>query len=435
MLSVMRLRQYRLHWIGQTVALLGDQFHLIAMPWLVLQLTRDPLQLGLVLGVAGVSRAVFMLPGGALADRCTPRDIMIWTNVVRAFVAAALAVAVLGGGVQMWMVYLAAVAFGVITGIFEPASQAAVVHLVDAEELESGNSMVFLGDQMANFLGPAAAGALIGWLGTGAGERFAAGSLTGVGAAFAVHAALFAVSIGFLAKMKPMTPAAGTSHEHPLRSIAEGVRFVAARSHLVWMLVLMSAANLFLVGPLLVGVPVLADSRLAEGAAALGMVLSAYALGNLVGLIIAGSTRTPSPRVLGGLIIGLYAAFAMGLATFAWVTSTWTAVPVMALMGVGNGFLGVTIVTFLQRSTPQEMVGRMMSLMMVGMVGMMPVSQALSGVVVRAGVESLFLAAAAGMAVAGMVAATRPEVRSFGTVSLAEGAQAQADPGLHRTAA
>jgi len=427
MLTVLADRDYRYLWLGQTVALLGDQFHLIAMPWLVLQLTRDPLQLGAVLAVAGVARAVAMLVGGALADRYSPRDIMIHANVARGVMAVALAAAVLAGAVEMWMVYLAALAFGVVTGVFEPASQAAVPRLVDDDRLESGNSLVFFGDQLASFLGPTAAGVLIGWFATTtvAGEQVA--SLTGVGVAFAVHAAAFAVSIGLLAMIGRMRRPAETDHAHPLRSIAEGLRFVAGRRHLVWVMVLIALANFFMSGPLLVGVPVLADSRLPEGAAALGLVLSGYAFGNLFGLIVAGVARRPSPRVLGLILITLFAVFGAGLSVFSWVTSTWTAVPVMAVMGLGNGYLSVAIMTYLQRHTPPELIGRMMSLAMLSMFAVMPLSQALAGVVVKASVGALFLGAAAGMLLTGALAASRPEVRRFGEAREGERTEEQTD--------
>jgi MFS family permease len=413
MLSALSSRDYRLLWFGQTIALLGDQFHLIALPWLVLQLTGDPLQLGLVLAVAGIARSGCMLLGGALADRFTPRNIMIWANIVRGAVAAALSAVVLGGSIEMWMVYVAAAAFGVITGIFEPSSQAAVPRLVPDEQLESGNSLVFFGDQLASFLGPAAAGALIGWFGASAAGA-GSGSLTGIGAAFAVHAATFAVSIAFLAFMGGMRPSSAEEHAHPLRAIAAGIRYVTARSDLLWTLGLIASANLFITGPLMVGVPVLADTRLPEGPAALGMVLSGFAFGNLIGVGLAGSLRRPSPRMLGMAVIGLFGAFSLGLSAFALLESTWVAVPIMAVMGVGNGFLGVTVFTHLQRATPADMIGRVMSLLMLAMFAVMPLSQALAGALIKTSVESLFLVAGAGMALTGLIAASRPEIRNFG---------------------
>ena len=65
MLGTLKTRDYRMLWIGQSISHLGDQFHLIALPWLVLSLTHDPFQLGLVLALAGIPRAAMMLFGGA----------------------------------------------------------------------------------------------------------------------------------------------------------------------------------------------------------------------------------------------------------------------------------------------------------------------------------------------------------------------------------
>jgi hypothetical protein len=71
-----------------STSLLGDQFALIATPWLVLQLTGDPLALGIVLALEGVPRALFMLFGGAVTDRFSPRVIMLVADIARLVLAA-----------------------------------------------------------------------------------------------------------------------------------------------------------------------------------------------------------------------------------------------------------------------------------------------------------------------------------------------------------
>src|SRR5512146_1571128 len=83
MLRVMSLRDFRLLFVGATTSLLGDQFALIATPWLVLELTGDPLALGIILALEGVPRAVFMLVGGAITDRLSPRIVMLLADVIR----------------------------------------------------------------------------------------------------------------------------------------------------------------------------------------------------------------------------------------------------------------------------------------------------------------------------------------------------------------
>jgi membrane associated rhomboid family serine protease len=76
--------------------------------------------------------------------------------------------------------------------------------------------------------------------------------------------------------------------------------------------------------------------------------------------------------------------------------------------------VSVIIVTYFQRTTPPALLGRMMSLFMIAMFAVMPLSQALSGALVRVGVEALFLGAAGGMLAACALAATRPEIRRLG---------------------
>ena len=76
MWRVMSLRDFRLLFAATATSLLGDQFALVATPWLVLQLTGDPLVLGIVLALEGLSRAAFMLIGGAVTDRFSPRPVM-----------------------------------------------------------------------------------------------------------------------------------------------------------------------------------------------------------------------------------------------------------------------------------------------------------------------------------------------------------------------
>src|SRR5512141_3488907 len=101
--SVLRIRNFRLLWIGEGISLLGDQFYMIALPWLVLSLTGNALAVGTVLATAGIPRALFMLLGGALTDRFTPRTLMICSNLARMALTGLLAVLVMTQLIQTWM--------------------------------------------------------------------------------------------------------------------------------------------------------------------------------------------------------------------------------------------------------------------------------------------------------------------------------------------
>ncbi|MGH8399392.1 MAG: MFS transporter, partial [Gammaproteobacteria bacterium] len=113
--SVFSNRNFNLLFGGSSISALGDQFTLVALPWLVLKLTGDPAALGIVLAVMALPRAVFMLIGGAVVDRMSPRRVLLGARAANAVCIAVLALLVLTGGIHMWMIYLLALGIGLST--------------------------------------------------------------------------------------------------------------------------------------------------------------------------------------------------------------------------------------------------------------------------------------------------------------------------------
>jgi MFS family permease len=105
-LNILNNRNFLLMWIGEGISLLGDQFHMIALPWLVLTLTGNALAVGTVMAMAGIPRALFMLVGGALTDRFSPRKVMIASNLARMILTGLLAMLVLMNLIQLSMLYV-----------------------------------------------------------------------------------------------------------------------------------------------------------------------------------------------------------------------------------------------------------------------------------------------------------------------------------------
>ena len=426
MLTAFRNRDYTLLFTGQTISHLGDQFHLIALPWLVLTLTHDPLQLGGVLAVAGIPRALLMLVGGAYADRHSPRLIMLASDALRFILTAALAAAILTGTAQLWMVYALAAAFGIVSGFFMPAAEATIPRLLPAEHLESGNAAMMGADQLASFVGPVLAGVLIAAFGAGAHVADQqATSLIGIGIAFAVDALSFLVSAGALVAMSRIAAANANPDTHPLADVAEGLRYSWNNAHLRSMFIVIACGNFLIMGPIFVGLPVLAQSRLAGGAAAFGAIMAASGVGSLLGMIGAGTLPRPSDRVFGWLAVALFAGFGVAVGSLAFVTQTWIAAALMFATGLGNGYIAVIAMTALQRSTAKTYLGRVMSLIMLAMVGLAPISQLVSGALIRISPAALFGGAAVGFALTAAWTATQRGVWVLG--GAAEGGAAAAE--------
>ena len=383
MLSLLRIRDFRLLFVGEGVSLLGDQFYFIALPWLVLELSGNPFTLGAMLAVQGLPRALFMLVGGAVTDRFSPRRVMIGSNVARLLIVALLAALVLTGSVRLWMLWSIVLAFGVADGFFFPAQGAIVPRLAATEQLPAANAVVQGLDQVAQFVGPMVAGALI--------AAFTAGrlGLEGVGLAFAVDAASFLVSIVTLWVMQvdrvSRTAATGAttagvgSAARPggappslFASVREGLAYMWRDPLLRTLLALIIAVNFLAVGPLLVGIPQLVRERLSEGAGGFGLVMSAFGAGSLVGLALGGALPKPPPWVTGNLLLAVCAVFGVGLALLGFAQSLAAALVPSLLMGLAVGYLMVFFFSWVQARTPQHMMGRMMSLIIFASVGLVP---------------------------------------------------------------
>ena len=415
--KVMLNRNFNLLWAGQGVSLLGDQFEMIAAPWLVLNMTNDPLALGTVLALSSIPRAAFMLLGGAITDRFSSRTIMLVSDVIRLVLTASMALLVLTGGMQIWLLYAFALLFGLVGGFFGPAVNSMVPHIVEKADLQAGNALIQGTGQLTNFVGPVLAGGLIALLANRQAGAASTG-MEGIAAAFLLDALTFLVSILTLLAMKSVPMPEKSASENVLDAIKAGIRFALDDNLLRVMFILIAAANLLFVGPLLVGMPVLAQLRLAGGAAAYGLVMSAYGGGNLLGIILAGSLPKPGPALLNRLIVVLIASFGAGLIAFAFISSTWLAFAVLLVIGIGNGYFAITAITLLQQRTPSHMIGRVMSLILFANVGLVPVSQALAGLFIKLSLEGLFIGAGLLMVALAAWTALDREARSMGRYML-----------------
>ena len=390
--SVLRNYNFRMLWIGQGTSLLGDQFFMIALPWLVLKLTSDPLALGTILALIGVPRAIFMLVGGAFTDRYPARLIMLISDVLRLVLTVVLSILIFTGWLHLWFLYLLAILFGVISGFFIPASQAMMPLLVKPDELAISNSIYQGTTYLSGFVGPVLAGGLIALF---ANQNTHQGSaeLTGIAAAMVFDAFTYLVSVVTLYLMhwqeivKPQVQAA----RNILTSIREGVAYLWGDNLLRTLFILMVAANFLFNGPVIVGIPVLADVRMAGSAAAYGTIMSAFGGGNLLGILASNSLIQLLKHRLGAFMVAVIVSFGVGLGLLSIVTSMPAAFAIMLVMGSGNGVLGIALITFLQRKTPREMLGRVMSLVMLASLGLQPISQALTGAAIKVSLAGLFV--------------------------------------------
>lgn len=392
LLRPLRSRDFRLLFAGETVSVLGDQFHFVALAWLALQLTGSGLALGTVLMTAAIPRAVFMLVGGAFSDRFSPRSLMLVSNAIRAVVVGILAALVLGGNAELWHLYLLAGIFGVVDAFFYPALSTIVPMLVPNRQLAPANALVQGAQQIMGLVGPALAGVMI--------------ALVNTGPAFAIDAASFGVAAVALLLIaggrRHADPAAAGDRPSMLSSIGGGVRAAWADPAVRSLVILIAAFNFAFTGPISVGLAFLADHRFDGGSAAFGLLFSAFGGGAVLGAI--GSGSIPRPPRLGLIFMAIAFALGIGLALIGLAPSLPVALAILGVMGVLIGFINVQAIAWLQSRIPDELRGRVMSLVTLGSVGLAPVSLAIAGVLVDLGAVTLVFVAAGAIVIAAAIA-------------------------------
>src|SRR5512139_3167404 len=162
----LRVRNFRLFWIGQIISVTGTWMQTTAQAWLVLKLTNDsPFALGTVIAFQFLPVMLFALFGGALADRLPKRRTLVLTQTSLMVQAAIFSLLVVTGVIQLWHIYLLAVTQGLITAMDNPLRQSFIFEMVGRKDLVNAiglNSMTFQG---ARIFGPAVAGVVINLIG------------------------------------------------------------------------------------------------------------------------------------------------------------------------------------------------------------------------------------------------------------------------------
>ena len=395
----LRDRGFRMVWIGETVSMFGDQFYLVALPWLALALTGSSLALGLVLMAAAVPRAALMLVGGALSDRYDPRAIMVASSAARAVLVGVLALLVWTDAIQLWHLYLLGAGFGAADAFFQPAALALVPRLVPEDRLEASNALVMGSMAVMGMVGPAIAGVAIAATGTALGFGIDAATFT-----FAVVTLLFVRRPAVTAVPAGTSGAGGT-----FSAILAGLRYASADPQIRIVLAAVAVINLAVVGPFFVGLPVLVD-RFNSGPMAYGIVLSAFGGAALAGAVVAGTlgARVRMSLAIPATAIGL----AIGMVLIGLAPNVWAATLASVPLGVGVGVLQVSGMAWLQRRSDPEYLGRVMSLVMFAVMGLTPLSYAIAGAVAESGTAILFVGSGLGMVLLAVATGLAPAWRT-----------------------
>lgn len=378
-LRPLRIRDFALLFGGTTVSLLGDGISMVAIAWQVYELSNVPTALSVV-GVAWtLPMLLFLLVGGVLGDRFDRRRLMIAGDALRALGMGAIAALALADVLELWHLVALVGLYGAGEAIFAPNFQAVVPDVVPQRLIVEANSLQQLAEPVAyRFAGPALGGILVAALGTGA--------------AFAIDAVTFAVSMVCVGLMAPLPPVRGDAKESVLDDLREGFAFVRSQAWLWATLLSASLTLLCFLGPFEVLLPYLVKNELGGDADVLGVILGASGVGAIVSGLVLGQRGIGRRYVLSAYLAWAVSVFS--LVGYALATDAWQAVAIGFGAGLSFTVGNIIWVTMIHRHVPAELLGRVSALDWLVSIGLLPVSFALAGPLADAfGVETTLIGA------------------------------------------
>jgi len=382
-------------WLGSTVSLLGDQFYLVALPWVVLQITGSAIAIGTILMTAAIPRAVLMLMGGAVTDRFSPRRILMATAAARAIVVGAVAVLLWYRVVHIWHLYLLGLAFGIADAFSMPAGSALMPRVVGRDQLVRANSVTQTTSQVTTIAGPAPAGLVITRL--------------GAAWAFVLDAISFLFVIAALWTLPDPPPTAAPKKPAMWHAVREGIQYVRRDQALSSLMLLAAMLNVCISGPMSVGLAYMAKVKFGSPAA-FGFAVSSLAAGGLLGALSAGLVTI---RRRGILLLSASAAIAVCLATLGFLDRLPAIAAGLVIMAACAAVTNIHLASWVQGRVDPAIRGRVISVLMLSAVGLQPLSLAAAGVLAAWSLTGMFLVAAAALLAVTAAGAMRLTVREI----------------------
>ncbi len=376
LLQPLKLRNFRLLWVGQVIAWSGDSLYQIGMLWLILDLTGSQSLTGVITAIGYLPALLLGLFFGVLVDVWDRRRLMMAADLLRALVLIYIPIAYMQGWLQPWQLALAAFLISSCAALFNPARDATVPQLAPGGSLLAANALVQNSAHAAMLLGPLLAIWILAWFNLP--SLFWANSL-----AFA----LSFLTIFLLHLPKSSKPAQRTK---PLALLAEGLHHALTTPWSAQLLLLTALDNLFIMGPALVGTPIFIREELGLKNISFAAIEACYAVGMLISAVLLATLGKSLPKgktllvgmILDGLtFIPLY--FAPNL--------SWMA-GIIVVHALAIPLIMVPRTSLIQEGIPAHLQGRFFSLVNLTVIGMSALSAAATGLLCEIwGVRTVFL--------------------------------------------
>jgi MFS family permease len=345
--SVFSYPAYRWLWVGGIFTFAGQWIQMASMGWVVCELTGSGALVGAVSGMRALPMLILAPLSGVAADRFDRAKLLQWSQWFSASTSVLFGAALALELVNIWMMFLFAIVMGACGVLDRPARNTTAFELVPRELAMKAVALNTIGGNLARVVAPALAGYLIVWFGI-AGNFFFQGALYAI-------SALLVFKVAMPARGKKSGEGSAGSQ------LIEGLRYVA-RDGTTRLLILLGGLPFFLVVPTMGTLfPIYAKDVFATGPSGLGLMFSAVGVGGVTGGYLAGWLSRFDRT--GWIQVGAVIAFCLSIAGLGAAPSFSWALFACVIAGMAEMVYAVTNMTMVQLTAPEEMRGRISSLL------------------------------------------------------------------------
>ena len=358
-------------WQGQLVSALGDVVYEIALGFWILAVTGSTGLMGVLMAASVLPRIIISPFAGVLVDRCNRRNMLVLMDLIRGIVITAVGIAAVLGFVQIWMVFVAGVTMGMCAAFFNPTVSSSIPDIVPRDKLIPANSALNMVNTGVSILANPLGGFMYQIL--GAPIMFLT---NGISYLFSAFTEIF-IKIPKIERKVKAEHAALSTRDSFKQDFKEGLRFVWNFKGLRYLIITAAFLNFFANMGIILILP-LFDRTQGLGAVRYGLAIALLTGGMFAGMALTSVVKMPYENRLSIFVIsGII--FSIGFAIFPMVNFNYMLV-LLFISGFFNAIVNTFISASLQLTVPQDMRGKVFSIMNTVCGGLVPIAMAIGGI-------------------------------------------------------
>lgn len=340
----LRNRDCRRFFFGQLVSNIGSWMQLVALGWLVYELTQSAYWVGVVAAASSIPALIFSLFGGTIVDRFPKKQVLLLTHITAAIVAFLLGFLALTHQLTLPLIIFFSFVSGLINSIYTPAHYAFISELVDQDSISSAISINAAVSSLGRVLGPALAGIYI--------------KVAGSGGAFIINGVSYLAVIFALILIKKKSKTTNKNLK-PLQAIKAGLIY-SYKNPMIRSTLLYVAANSIFALSYITIIPVVAEEIFHSGSIGMGNLHTAVGLGAITATVFCAYLSHRLSKLtlfsLGNTI------FAISLFFFTFISQLSLGLFVVFLAGFGITIVTIVLSVMAQALAAPEYRGRVSSI-------------------------------------------------------------------------